>query len=74
MTFNVVLLTENIENQNLTDKVSEYIRAYHGVESSNLTLLFVAVYKNMLNSKRKMIKVFSEFNIENTNLIVEVDK
>ena len=72
-TFNIVVLTDNIENQNLTDKVAEYIRDYYGPESKSLTILFVAVYKTMLNSNRKKVKVFSEWKIENTDLIVEVE-
>lgn len=72
-TYNVVVLTDDIENQTLTNKISEYIKAYHEVESSGLTILFVAVYKDMLNSNRKRIKLFTEFKASNVDLIIEVE-
>ena len=73
--FRVVVLTDDIERQEIVSKVSDYISSFNQeIEKDNLVVLFIPVYKFILNSKRARIKLFDDkaFSIA-VDLCVEVD-
>lgn len=73
--FVVVVLTDDIEKQEIISKVNNYLKSFNQeIEKDNLVIIFSPVYKFILNSKRARIKQFDEtaFGRE-FNLCVEID-
>lgn len=72
--FNVLVLTDDIEKQELTNKITEYISSYYPeVKENNSSILFTAMYKFVLNVKNKRIKIFNPASVNYIDAVVEVD-
>jgi hypothetical protein len=59
--FVVVVLTDDIEKQEIISKINDYLKSFNQeIEKDNLVIIFSPVYKFTLNSKRARIKQFDE--------------
>ena len=73
--FVVVVLTDDIEKQEMISKVNNYLKSFNQeIEKDNLVIIFSPIYKIMVNSKKVRVKQFDEsaFNAS-FNLCVEID-
>ncbi len=73
--FRVIVLTDDIEKQEIISKVNDYIKSFNQeIEKDNAAIIFSPIYKFIVNSKKVRIKQFDEsaFNAS-FNLCVEID-
>lgn len=73
--FVVVVLTDDIEKQEIISKVNNYLKSFNQeIEKDNLVIIFSPVYKFTSNSKRARIKQFDETAFgRKFDLCVEID-